>query len=134
MHSTHPVNQFLALVLVLAPVAVLADSWSCSLADNVREVHVERSTPNPVPCKVVYMKLTEGVEDQALWRAEHDPDYCDAKAREFVLKLESWGWVCAETIRDDAGVLVGEDNSEGEGTVDSNTGEDSDAGENASGS
>lgn len=134
MRSKNPLNQFLVLLLLCAPFTAYADSWSCRQVNNVREVHIERTTPNPVPCQIVYRKLTEGVEDQVLWSAEFDPNYCDARAREFISKLESFGWVCVETIRDDAGVIVGGDNSEGEGTVDSNTGEDSDAGENATGS
>jgi hypothetical protein len=53
-----------------------------------------------VPCQVVYKKLTEGVEDQVLWSAQNDAAYCDFKAKGFVEKLESWDWVCVETIRD----------------------------------
>jgi len=134
MHSKIPFIQLLGLVLLCVPAAVYADSWSCNRADNVREVNVERSTSNSVPCQVLYRKLTEGVEDQVLWSAVHDASYCDSKATEFVAKLESYGWVCMETIRDDAAVNTDGDNSEGEGTVDSNTGEDSDTGENAAGS
>jgi hypothetical protein len=55
-----------------------------------------------VPCNVVYTKQTEGVEDQVLWSAESDEAYCTEKAKGLVAKLESNGWVCAETIRDDA--------------------------------
>ena len=134
MYSRHSSLQILLLGILVAPAAGYADSWSCSKGNDVREVHVERTTSNPVPCNVTYRKLTEGVEDQVLWNAQHDAGYCDAKAREFILKLESYGWVCAETIRDESNVTEGDDNTEGEGTEDSATGEDSDKGENAAGS
>jgi hypothetical protein len=101
MQSKKLVLRILALVLLAAPIAVYADSWSCRQGNNVREVHVERTTANPVPCRVVYRKLTEGVEDQVLWNAQFDAGYCDSKARDFISKLESYGWTCVETIRDE---------------------------------
>jgi hypothetical protein len=79
-----------------------ADSWSCRHDNDVREVHIERLTPNPVPCEVVYKKLTEGAEDQVLGSAQNDGAYCAEKASGFITKLESYGWTCVETIRDDA--------------------------------
>ena len=51
-----------------------------------------------MPCNVIYKKQTEGFEDQVLWSAESQDGYCEEKAREFVGKLESWGWVCLETV------------------------------------
>ena len=87
---------------LLIPLTAHADSWSCRLGNDVREVHTEQTTPAPVPCQVVYKKLTEGVEDQILWSAQNDPAYCEYKAKAFVEKLESWGWTCVETIRDEA--------------------------------
>lgn len=98
-------HQTIVLILagwLVAPVIAHADSWSCRLGNDVREVHIEQTTPAPVPCQVVYKKLTEGVEDQVLWNAQHDAEYCDFKAREFIEKLESWGWICVETIQGEA--------------------------------
>ncbi len=86
---------------IVLPLGAQADAWSCRHADDVREVYVERMSPEPVPCKVVYRKLTEGAEDQALWNAQHDENYCNVQAAAFVEKLESWGWTCVETIRDE---------------------------------
>jgi hypothetical protein len=94
--------QVLTIALLFAPIGAYAESWSCSHGNDVREVHIERPTSSPVPCSVEYRKLTEGVEDQTLWNAENDDSYCDEKAEGFIAKLESWGWVCTETIRDDA--------------------------------
>ena len=83
--------------------AAQADSWSCRHNNDVREVHVERLSDGPVPCNVVYRKLTEGVDDQVLWNAQADPNYCSEKAEAFVAKLQNWGWTCVETIRDPQG-------------------------------
>ncbi|MDH3387257.1 MAG: hypothetical protein OEN02_05065 [Gammaproteobacteria bacterium] len=90
------------LVVALAlPMTAAAESWSCRYSNDVREVHVLQTTPAPVPCEVIYKKLTEGAEDQVLWNAQNDETYCLAKATEFVDKLTSWGWTCVETIRDE---------------------------------
>lgn len=102
MHLINRTFQILVVAFFAVPVNAYADSWSCSLGNDVREVHIERTSSAPVPCNVVYRKLTEGIEDQILWSANNDEDYCEKKADEFVTKLGSWGWVCAETIRDDA--------------------------------
>jgi hypothetical protein len=93
----------ISIVAVFAvPVSAYAESWSCSNGNLVREVHVRHTTSNPVPCNVVYKKQTEGVEDQVLWNAENDEAYCIDKAKGLVATLESSGWVCTETIIDDA--------------------------------
>lgn len=95
--------QILTVALLAMPVSAYADSWSCSHNNLVREVHVVQTTAAPVPCNVVYKKQTEGVEDQVLWSAENDEAYCAEKARSLVAKLESNGWVCSETIREESG-------------------------------
>ena len=92
----------LLVVSLLTPLSALAESWSCRHDNDVREVHVLQTTDAPAPCQVVYKKLTEGVEDQVLWNAQHDGAYCIDKATGFVTKLESWGWTCVETIQDEA--------------------------------
>ena len=98
--------QILVVAFFAAPNSAYADSWSCRHDNLVREVHVERTSLAPVPCNVVYKKLTEGFEGQILWSAENDELYCAEKAKQLVAKLESSGWVCVETISDDG------DNSE----------------------
>jgi hypothetical protein len=102
MYLIKHVSQILAVAILAVPVSAYADSWSCSHDNLVREVHIVRTTSAAVPCNVVYTKQTEGVEDQVLWSAESDEAYCTEKAKGLVAKLESNGWVCAETIRDDA--------------------------------
>ena len=75
---------------------------------------IEYPQGGSVPCDVVYKKPTEGVEDQVLWYAENTEGYCEDKAREFVGKLESWGWVCLETVSQ----ASGEDTPEDAGATD----------------
>lgn len=101
MNLTNRTLQILTVALFAAPISAYAESWSCSHDNLVREVHIERTTSAPAPCNVVYKKQTEGVEDQILWSANSDESYCEEKAQAFVTKLESWGWVCAETIQEE---------------------------------
>ena len=75
-----------------------ADSWNCSSSDLVREVVIDYPEGGSVPCNVIYKKQTEGFEDQVLWSADNLEGYCEDKARELVANLESWGWVCLETV------------------------------------
>ncbi|HEY9050514.1 MAG TPA: hypothetical protein VIQ03_03150 [Gammaproteobacteria bacterium] len=91
--------QTLSIAALTLPFNAFADSWSCRHGDDVREIHIQRATSAPVPCSVVYKKLTEGVEDQVLWTAENDANFCDEKARAFVEKQAGWGWTCVETIQ-----------------------------------
>ncbi len=77
---------------------VYADSWNCSSSDLVREVVIDYPEGGSVPCNVIYKKQTEGFEDQVLWSADNMEGYCEDKARELVANLESWGWVCLETV------------------------------------
>ena len=101
MYQSNRFFYILAVLSLVIPASASADSWSCSHGNDVREVHIMRTTSDAVPCEVVYKKLTEGVEDQVLWSANNDASYCEEKANAFIDKLESWSWVCAETIRDD---------------------------------
>lgn len=90
-------------LFVLATVNAYADSWSCSNDNLVREVVVDYPEGGTLPCTVIYKKQTEGFEDQALWNASSQEGYCEEKAKEFVAKLGSWGWVCMETIANHSG-------------------------------
>ncbi len=90
--------QIIAILALSASINAYADSWNCSNSDLVREVVIEYPQGGSVPCNVVYKKQTEGVEDQVLWSAENQEGYCEDKARELVASLESWGWVCLETV------------------------------------
>jgi hypothetical protein len=94
-------TQIFAIMLLGVSVNAYADSWNCSHDDLVREVMIEYPQGGSLPCDVVYKKQTEGVEDQVLWSAESQEGYCEDKAHELVAKLESWGWVCLETVSEE---------------------------------
>ena len=106
--------QTAALSALAVSFNVYADSWNCSHSDLVREVIIEYPEGGSVPCNVVYKKHTEGVEDQVLWSALNEEGYCEEKAREFVVKLESWGWVCLETVSSDVTADVMTEHAEDE--------------------
>jgi len=97
------IMQVISILALSASFNVYADSWNCSSSDLVREVVIEYPEGGSVPCNVNYKKQTEGFEDQVLWSAENDEAYCIEKARELVANLESWGWVCLETVSSEAG-------------------------------
>jgi hypothetical protein len=100
MNKTSLLHHAITLTLLSIPFSIQAESWSCRHGNDVREIHIQRASSAPVPCSVVYKKLTEGVEDQVLWSADNDESFCDQKAREFVARQESWGWTCVETIQE----------------------------------
>jgi len=102
MYLKKCILQIAVVAVFSVPVSAYAESWSCSNDNLVREVHVVRTNSDPVPCNVVYKKQTEGVEDQVLWSAENDEAYCIDKAKGLVATLEASGWVCTETIIEDA--------------------------------
>ena len=96
------IMQVIVILLTGISAGVYADSWNCSSDDLVREVIIEYPQGGSLPCDVVYKKQTEGVEDQVLWSAENEEGYCEDKARELVATLESSGWVCLETVKQEA--------------------------------
>lgn len=90
--------QTVAIALLAIPFSSQAESWTCKQGNNVREIHIQSESPSsPVPCSVVYKKVTEGAADQTLWTATNDAGYCKEKAKAFVEKHVSWGWTCEET-------------------------------------
>ena len=100
MQKKLQITQVLSILALSICFNAHADSWNCSHTDLVREVVIEYLDPAgaPVPCNVIYKKQTEGFEDQVLWSAENLDGYCEEKAQDFIAKLESWGWVCLETV------------------------------------
>ena len=98
--------QIILMFVFSAAFNAYADSWNCSRSDLVREVITDYATGNSVPCDVVYKKQTEGFEDQVLWSADNLEGYCEDQARELVANLESWGWVCLETVNTEVEEVV----------------------------
>jgi len=106
--------------LFAIPLTGYAESWSCKHDNNVREIQIQHETSEALPCSVVYRKPTEGVEEQTLWSASSDANYCEEKARGLVEKHEGWGWTCEE-----AGAETGTEISEESKATESSTPEES---------
>jgi hypothetical protein len=68
-----------------------------------RRVEVLSEPGVSVPCEVHYYKDTEMPgEDQVLWSAQNEEGYCEARAAEFVERLEGMGWTCWDAGADSA--------------------------------
>lgn len=93
-----PVFKRIAISLVFAvlalPTTAIAESWICEQGNLIREINVERTATEPVPCSVVYDKSSEGLDPNVLWTASADGSYCDAKANGLADKLNGLGWSC----------------------------------------
>lgn len=88
--NTYLKSAAVALCLAASQQAA-AISFECKLDIVHRTISVAYPEQTPVPCQVQYTK--EG-DTQILWQAENSEGYCEAKAREFAAKHESWGWQC----------------------------------------
>ncbi len=102
------IKQAITIIGLVLPAAASAASWTCEHNRLIREVSIDSAGENTVPCSVNYTKITEGVGMQQLWSAENEAGYCEARAEEFIAKLESWGWNCS---RDPEPVDTGESES-----------------------
>ena len=82
--------------IAMSGVVVAQDGpYQCSHGDSQRRVEVIYETGGAMPCEVRYHKDTEAPgEHQVLWRAATEAGYCEARASEFITKLEGWGWSC----------------------------------------
>jgi hypothetical protein len=86
-----------AIALLAVPFSAQAESWTCKKGDKVHEIHIQLEVPgSPVPCSVVYKKVTEGTPDQTLWTASKNASFCEQKAKAVVDKQVSRGWSCEE--------------------------------------
>lgn len=83
-------------ILPIAAIAQEAPNYSCMNGGLERRVVVIYETGVTVPCEVHYFKDVEAPgNSQVLWRALNEEGYCEAKASEFVARLEGWGWACS---------------------------------------
>ncbi|MDE0191481.1 MAG: hypothetical protein OXQ90_09000 [Gammaproteobacteria bacterium] len=90
-------------LVVLGSELAMAKSVTCTMATLERTVELRYETPgDAVPCEVRYAKPTEGIDEQVLWRAEHEAGYCEARFGEFVDKLRGFGWSCSAATTDAA--------------------------------
>lgn len=87
----------MALLLSSAAAAQESGKYQCTFGDMQRRVEIVTEPGVEVPCSVHYFKDTEAPgEQQVLWSAENDGNYCRTKAMEFAQKLEEWGWNCGQ--------------------------------------
>ena len=83
----------LVLTVLLLPTDAHADDV-CKQGSATRIVSIVYADPGKaVPCEVLYEKSDAGTK-QTLWRAPNQANYCEARAKAFVEKLETMGWVC----------------------------------------
>ena len=87
--------------LSLIAVSILAghaqsEEFQCRRGDLVRRIELRLADDaDRLPCQVVYWKDQESPgEPRVPWKADHDLEFCVAKAREMVDGLQSAGWSC----------------------------------------
>ena len=89
----------IAILITIAPCVALAQdvSYQCSYGELQRRVEIFTEPGASVPCEVHYYKDTEAPgERQVLWSAAQQEGYCESKTREFIARLETWGWDCGQ--------------------------------------
>jgi hypothetical protein len=96
MRKLNSIGLTIILAVLTLPTTVSAESWICERGNVIREINVQRETANPAPCSVVYDKSSEGLGSNAVWTAQFDGAYCDAKANGLAEKLSGLGWSCSE--------------------------------------
>jgi hypothetical protein len=99
MPSRRP--ALLLATLSLVAVSLLAaqaqsEEFHCRRGDLARRIEVQfADDADRLPCQVVYWRDTKSPEQPRVpWKAEHQLEFCIAKAREMVDQLRSAGWAC----------------------------------------
>ncbi|MGH6900636.1 MAG: hypothetical protein ACREJ5_29475, partial [Geminicoccaceae bacterium] len=97
--SDHHKHALVVLVLGVAGTwqPTLAAEFQCRHGDLLRRVEVNTGdAARDAACEVRYWRdaLAPG-DGKVLWRANQDIDFCDAKARDLLGRLEAGGWSCA---------------------------------------
>jgi hypothetical protein len=89
----------LVLITLLASSAFAQTGYECSSGGLVRRVEIVYSGDGRVPCEVQYVKETEAPGSrETLWDARNESGYCEARAEEFVNRLQSLGWSCDQVV------------------------------------
>ena len=97
--KSRTVFGFAALILPAIAIAQDSEKYQCTYGDMQRRVEILHEPGVEAPCSVHYYKDTEMPgEQQVLWSAENDGNYCRTKTLEFVAKLEGWGWDCGGEV------------------------------------
>jgi hypothetical protein len=94
-----PILATLGFVAVLMITATAAgQEFQCRRDELTRRIELQfANDADRLPCEVVYWKDSEAPgQPQRPWRADHQLEFCTAKAREMVELLEAEGWACDE--------------------------------------
>jgi hypothetical protein len=99
MPSRRPAPAVATLSLVAASILaapVQGEEYQCRRGDLVRRIEVQfADDADRLPCQVAYWRDAAGSEPPRVpWKADHELEFCRAKAREMAARLESAGWAC----------------------------------------
>lgn len=90
------------LTLLAGPLTAFANPTECRQGELTRSVEIVYANPDSaVPCEVMYAKPAAGTIEM-LWQAMNEAGYCEARAEEFINKLESMGWQCSKVSAPEA--------------------------------
>jgi hypothetical protein len=94
-----PTLLTLALGAAGGVVSAEAAEFQCRNGDLVRRIEVSGTdAAQDASCEVRYWRNAATADrGRSLWRADHDPAYCVARARELMARLESEGWRCTSS-------------------------------------
>jgi hypothetical protein len=85
-----------------------AVEYRCRNGDSVRLIELSgpESTQGPA-CEVRYWRNADAPgTGQSLWRANRDTDFCAARARELIARLEAGGWTCNASAQPESAAPV----------------------------
>ena len=76
-----------------------AAEFRCWNGDLLRRIELSGpETTQGAPCEVRYWRNAKAPgAGQSLWRANQDTDFCAARARELIARLEAGGWTCSSS-------------------------------------
>ena len=99
MPSRRPAPALAALSLVAVSILaarVQGEEYHCRRGDLVRRIEVQfADDADRLPCQVMYWRNAASSERPRVpWNADHQLEFCLAKAREMVERLRSAGWGC----------------------------------------
>jgi hypothetical protein len=82
-----------------------AAEYRCWNGDLVRRIELSGAdTTEGAACEVRYWRNAEAPgTGQSLWRANRGTDFCAARARELIARLEAGGWTCSSSAQPASG-------------------------------
>lgn len=83
------------VALVSPQKANAKQEWTCTRGELVRKIEIEAEVYGQTPCKVIYLKPSEGVAPREIGAAKNTFSFCESKAEEVALKLQNLDWECA---------------------------------------